>query len=379
MIAPARYPRPHDFNDLGDFVIETSLAFNRTANTEGTHDVRPERITDLDIEANQPITMLTSRGQEVEGPRISRDEMDRIVDAFLPGDLAKKYGETSDAFGRLKLDNDEADIGIVRLHLWRTDTGPVLTMRVQPIAPPEWKRLRAPNVIVELLRQKRQGMIWFTGPVRSGKSWTMHGAIEELNVHGPSRRVVIIGDPPEFSHKRKHAKIRNREIGFDTASYQAAINGALRVNPHILVASELRGDVETSRSFLQMGQLSCLGLCGMHVQTTYGALNRFVNPFPEGEREDVVTTIEETLLAIVNQRVVPTVTGGEILATELLQINDQTRSLLRTPRQLRGAMQGKRDEGMWLLEEDLSELCSDGIITPETARQYANDQEFLSV
>ena len=380
MIATPTLPSPGDFAELDEFVLTLSEVFNELNANGEDEAVTPERITDIDIEANQPMVLQTSRGKMISGPTIKRGEMEKITEAKVPEILRQRFNEKHGAFGRIRVDNEKADIGITRLHLWRADTGPVLSMRVQPFHPPNWAKLRAPGFFLECLRFKRQGMLWVTAPVRGGKTHTIHGGVEEINENGPERRVVVIGDPPEFSHKRKNCIVRNREIGFDTPSYQEALADALRSNPNILVASELRGDIETSRAFLEMGQLSCLAIAGMHVQTTYGALHRFINPFPERERDHVVSTLQEILLGIINQRVVPTIAGGEILATEVLIINDQTRGLLTKPRELRGAMQGKQDEGMWLLEDDLSLLATKHkVISEDTARLYANDPEFLTL
>ncbi len=82
-----------------------------------------------------------------------------------------------------------------------------------------------------------------TGPTGSGKSTTLAAIIDEAN---RLRRdhIITIEDPIEFVHKRQNCIVNHREVGVHTKTFTAALRGALREDPDIILVGEMR-DLET--------------------------------------------------------------------------------------------------------------------------------------
>jgi twitching motility protein PilT len=364
-------PHPRDASSLEQFVRMVVTAMG------------DERITDMELAAGKAISYQTPRRSFRDPSKfvLSKEDLAKYVNG-LPQAIVTRYNEHCGAPGRITINDPSINVKHVRIQLWRSDAGAVLTLRLQPRAIPRWDQLGGPSQILDIMRTTRQGMMIFTGPVRSGKTWLQHAGLEWLNENGTGDdrdepKVIVIGDPPEFSHDDKSCIIHSREIGFDTPSYEEGIHDALRSNPRILMCSELRGDVPTSRAFLRIGRLGCFAMSAMHQNAISDAINIFVNPFEPGEREDVKAGLQESLVAIVNMRVVPNIAGTETLVTEFLTVSDANRGLLVKPRELRGWMQGKKDShGCWVLEDELVRL-SGTVITPEVAKHYATDPRRL--
>ena len=56
--------------------------------------------------------------------------------------------------------------------------------------------------------------------------------------------IITIEDPIEFVHQSEGCIINHREVGLHTKSFSAALRGALREDPDIILVGEMR-DLET--------------------------------------------------------------------------------------------------------------------------------------
>ena len=82
-----------------------------------------------------------------------------------------------------------------------------------------------------------------TGPTGSGKSTTLAAIIDEAN-RLRKDHIITIEDPIEFVHKSQSCIVNHREVGIHTKTFAAALRGALREDPDIILVGEMR-DLET--------------------------------------------------------------------------------------------------------------------------------------
>ncbi len=82
-----------------------------------------------------------------------------------------------------------------------------------------------------------------TGPTGSGKSTTLASIVDVANRHRRDH-IITIEDPIEFVHQSQGCIINQREVGIHTKSFSAALRGALREDPDIILVGEMR-DLET--------------------------------------------------------------------------------------------------------------------------------------
>lgn len=103
-------------------------------------------------------------------------------------------------------------------------------------------QLALPPVIPKLAQLPR-GLILVTGPTGSGKSTTLAAIIDEAN-RTRKDHIITVEDPIEFVHQSQSCVVNHREVGVHTKSFSAALRGALREDPDIILVGELR-DLET--------------------------------------------------------------------------------------------------------------------------------------
>ena len=82
-----------------------------------------------------------------------------------------------------------------------------------------------------------------TGPTGSGKSTTLAAMVDYANKNRKDH-IITVEDPIEFVHESKSCLVNHREVGVHTQSFAAALRGALREDPDIILVGEMR-DLET--------------------------------------------------------------------------------------------------------------------------------------
>lgn len=96
---------------------------------------------------------------------------------------------------------------------------------------------------LKLLMDAPNGINIFTGPTGSGKTSSMFEALMEIARKKPQRRLVTAEDPVEYpmDHAVQMAITNTRNDAENGAAYGERIRVALRMAPHIILLSELRG------------------------------------------------------------------------------------------------------------------------------------------
>ena len=95
------------------------------------------------------------------------------------------------------------------------------------------EQLGLPPVMSKLASLPR-GLVIVTGPTGSGKSTTLAAIIDVAN-RTRSDHIITIEDPIEFVHKSRGCLVNHREVGLHTRSFSAALRGALREDPDIIL------------------------------------------------------------------------------------------------------------------------------------------------
>jgi len=269
------------------------------------------------------------------------------------------------------------DGSMIRVHGYKHEGGDAMSMRIQSKSFLKYEQLGFHPEVLDLFN-RRQGLIIFGGPVRSGKTNSMHAIIEHRNENGPREHNIVVADPPEFLHKQKYAKITTRELGINAASYKTAIKGALRIKHHLLVIGEMRGDRATARAILQACDLGSLCVTTAHTNNTAQTIRRFTNIFTGSDSNTMAETFQQAVIAIFFLVLVPTVDGREVMAHEVFVKTNANEGLLKDPRQIAGGIDVNNDTISHSLDKHLAYLCYERrLITEETMRAYAHDKVYL--
>ncbi len=216
--------------------------------------------------------------------------------------------------------------------------------------------LGLPQEAADIARLPR-GLVLVTGPTGSGKSTTLATMLDLVNDEY-SKHIVTIEDPIEFFHRHKTSIVNQREVGEDTANFQAALRSVLRQAPDVILVGEMR-DFETIGAAVTAAETGHLVLGTLHTNTAAEAIDRIIDVFPDAQQAQVRVQLANNLQAILTQQLIPRASGdGRVLAYELLIATPGVRNLIREGKthQIPAQIQMGGAIGMITMDACLAEL-----------------------
>ncbi len=118
---------------------------------------------------------------------------------------------------------------------------------------------------------KPTGVILTTGPTGSGKTTTLYGILEILNVRGT--KVMTIEDPIEY---RLSGVIQTQIDEASGYTFAKALRAFLRQNPNIIMVGEIR-DEETAKIAMQASLTGHLVISTLHTNDAPSTIQRLIN------------------------------------------------------------------------------------------------------
>ena len=227
--------------------------------------------------------------------------------------------------------------------------------------------------IVETFAEFPRGLVLVTGPTGSGKSTTLAALVDKIN-REKSTHIITIEDPIEFTHKSQRSVIAQREVHYDTFSFATALRSVLREDPDVVLIGEMR-DLETIQAAITIAETGHLVFATLHTNSAAQSIDRMVDVFPSHQQPQVRVQLSNMLMAICAQRLIPAIGGGRIVGAEIMIANSAIRSLIRDGKthQIDNAIQTGADQGMQTMDRDLAKLVQTGVITYDSAREFAVD------
>ncbi len=241
-----------------------------------------------------------------------------------------------------------------------------VALRMIPRSVPTPDDLGLPAALREL-SLRHQGLILMTGPTGSGKSTTLASLIDLIN-SSRGCHIITVEDPIEYVHDHKRAAVNQREVGTDTGSFRDALRSVLREDPDVLLVGEMR-DLESIAFALTVAETGHLVFATLHTNDTAQSLGRMIDVFPAEQQAQIRVQLAAALSCVVYQRLVPRAGGGMVAAYEVLVATPAVRNLVKEGKthQLRNSLVTGARDGMVTLEQSLSQLVQQGIVTHEDA------------
>lgn len=232
--------------------------------------------------------------------------------------------------------------------------------------------------ILKTVTTWRQGLILVTGPSGHGKSTTVASLIQEINKARRSH-IITVEDPIEYRFKPDKSVISQREIGADTVDWSRALRSCLRQDPDVVYIGEMR-DLETIQAALTIAETGHLVFSTLHTNSAAETVDRIIDVFPAGARDQVKSQLAAVLGVVISQRLVPTIKPGRALAVEILTNNPAVRTSIRESKthMIDNIIRTSSESGMMLLEKSLVQLVRDSKISTEAARGFAIRKEELN-
>ena len=241
-----------------------------------------------------------------------------------------------------------------------------VALRMIPRSIPSPDQLGLPPVLRELAL-RHQGLVLMTGPTGSGKSTTLASLIDLIN-STRGCHIITIEDPIEYVHDHKLSAVNQREVGTDTANFPDALRAVLREDPDLLLVGEMR-DLESIRFALTAAETGHLVFATLHTNDTAQSIGRMIDVFPGEQQAQIRVQLAAALSCVVYQRLVPKVGGGMTAADEVLVATPAVRNLIKEGKthQLRNSLVTGARDGMVTLEQSLSRLVQDGVVSEADA------------
>lgn len=227
--------------------------------------------------------------------------------------------------------------------------------------------------VVETFAEFPRGLVLVTGPTGSGKSTTLAALVDKIN-REKSVHIITIEDPIEFTHRSQRAVIAQREVHYDTFSFGAALRSVLREDPDVVLIGEMR-DLETIQAAITIAETGHLVFATLHTNSAAQSIDRMIDVFPSHQQPQVRSQLSNMLMAVCAQRLVPAIGGGRVVAAEIMVANSAIRSLIRDGKthQIDNAIQTGADQGMQTMDRTLAKLVQTGVVTYDSAREFAVD------
>lgn len=339
-------------------------------------DVAIERkASDLHLVVGVP-PMLRIDGKLLPVPQqssLTTEVCHKLVKGFLtPENLARleKEKEIDFSFGHKDMR--------FRVNVFYQKGTMTASLRLIPVDIRSLQELGLPPIL-EKFTTHSQGFCIVTGPTGHGKSTTLAAMIRAIN-ETRAERVITIEDPIEYVFAHKKSIISQRELGTDTNSFGRALRACLREDPNVVLVGEMR-DLETIEAALTIAETGHLVFSTLHTNDAAQTADRIIDVFPPHQQGQVRQQLANVLLGVISQRLLPRVSGGRIVACEILMANPAVRSLIREGKthQLPGTIQTSASEGMISLDKVLAELVSKGEITIDDALTWSLDPKALKM
>jgi len=338
-------------------------AFFKLMNEQGASDLHL-------VSGQQPALRVRGDIERVKYKVLESDSLKSMLYEIAPEDKVKVFEETGDVdFGY-----EIPGLARYRANFFMQKNGVAAVFREIPSIIMTAEQLGVPPVVSKLAGLPR-GLVVVTGPTGSGKSTTL-AAIIDVAIRSRKDHIITVEDPIEFVHESQGCIVNHREVGSHTKSFTAALRGALREDPDIILVGEMR-DLETISLAIEAASTGHLVFGTLHTTSAAKTVDRIIEVFPAGQQFQIRSTLADGIRAVVAQVLFKRIDKrGRCVALEILIATPAARNLIRESKthMLPGVMQTGKKYGMQLLDDAIMDLYNKKMISGDEAYTKANDK-----
>jgi len=323
-----------------------------------------------------PIVRIDGRLHPIpNAQRLSPDFVSDTAQSMMNDRQKRMFDENSE----VDLAYAVPGLGRFRVSVYRQRGTVAMVFRSISIIIPTLEGLNLPPVIQKICTEER-GLVLVTGTTGSGKSSTLAAMIDYIN-NQRTCNIITVEDPVEFLHRDNKCIISQREVGSDTPSFSAALKGALRQDPDVILVGEMR-DYETIETAMTAAETGHLVMSTLHTMDAAETINRIIGVFPPYHQRQVRIQLASVIKAVISQRLVPKIDGkGRVPAVEVMLASARVRECIddkdKTKQLDEAIAQGYVTYGMQTFDQSLMKLFTGKLITYEEAlRQSSNPDDF---
>ncbi len=338
-------------------------AFFKLMNDQGASDLHL-------ISGQQPVLRIGGELERVKYKVLENDSLKSMLYEIAPEHKVKEFEETGDVDFAYEIPG----LARYRANFFQQKYGIGAVFREIPSIIMTCEDLGLPPVVPRLATLPR-GLVLVTGPTGSGKSTTLAAIIHEAN-NNRKEHILTIEDPIEFVHQSQKAVINHREIGIHTRSFAAALRGALREDPDIILVGEMR-DLETISLAIEASATGHLVFATLHTTSAAKTVDRIIEVFPMAQQNQVRSTLADGIRAVIAQTLFKRRDiKGRVAAVEVMIATPAVRNLIREGKtfQIPSMIQTGHKYGMQTLDDSIMALLQKKVISPEDAYTKSNDK-----
>ena len=338
-------------------------AFFKLMNDQGASDLHL-------VSGQQPVLRIQGELERVKYKELDNDGLKGILYEIAPEDKVKLFEETGDVDFAYEIPG----LARYRANFFEQKNGVAAVFREIPSTILTCEQLGLPPIVRKLASLPR-GLVLVTGPTGSGKSTTLAAIIDEANKTRKDH-ILTVEDPIEFVHTSDKAVINHREVGLHTRSFAAALRGALREDPDIILVGEMR-DLETIALAIEASATGHLVFGTLHTTSAAKTVDRVIEVFPANQQDQIRSTLADGLRAVVAQNLFKRIDKkGRCAALEIMIANPAVRNLIREAKtfQIPSMIQTGKKFGMQSLDDAIMDHLTKKRISSDDAYNKAIDK-----
>ncbi|MDG1286128.1 MAG: PilT/PilU family type 4a pilus ATPase [Rickettsiales bacterium] len=333
-----------------------------------------QQASDLYITVGCPASFRSEKGIQAIGEPLTRDIIYGLIDEILTPKQRAEFDEVMEfnsAYGW-------QDKGRFRINVFMQQHEPGMVIRRINTVIPTFEDLNLGEAYRDLVMHKR-GLVLVVGPTGSGKSSSLAAMIGHRNEKG-SGHIITVEDPIEFQHSHKGCIVTQRDVGIDTASFEAALKNALRQRPDVVLVGEIR-DRDTMEHAINFAETGHLCLATLHANNCPQTIERILSFFPEEKHRQVQMNLALNLKGILSQRLVKNRMGGRCIVSEVMLNEGLIRELIEegNVKEMRQVMERNSDIGMQTFDQALLARYIRGEVTEEVALAESDNPQNLKL
>ncbi len=338
-------------------------AFFKLMNDQGASDLHL-------IAGQQPVLRILGELERVKYKELDNDGLKAMLYEIAPEEKVKVFEETGDVDFAYEIPG----LARYRANFFEQRNGVSAVFREIPSTILTCEQLGLPPVVSKLASLPK-GLVLVTGPTGSGKSTTLAAIIDEAN-RTRKDHIITIEDPIEFVHESIEAIIDHREVGTHTRSFSAALRGAFREDPDIILVGEMR-DLETMSLAIEASATGHLVFATLHTTSAAKTVDRIIEVFPVTEQQQIRNTLADGLRAVVAQNLFKRIDKkGRCAALEIMVATPAIRNLIREGKsfQIPSMIQTGKKFGMQTLDDAIMGFLIKKMISPDSAYAKCDDK-----
>jgi len=321
-----------------------------------------------------PVVRVEGVNQDLPAPALNASDVEELANSLMTERQRAEFGEQLE----MNLGISSSKLGRFRVNVLRQRGCVAVVIRLIKTHVPTIESLHLPEILKPISLTKR-GLVLVTGATGSGKSTTLAAMMDYRN-ENTAGHIVTIEDPIEFIHEHKHCIITQREVGFDTHTFESALRNTLRQAPDVILLGEVR-DRETMEAAITFAETGHLCLATLHSNNANQAIERIMNFFAGERHKEIYLQLSLNLRAIISQRLIIGVDEKRVAAMEILIDTPYVKDLIKKGQVdvIKEAMERSVQEGGQTFDQAIFQLFTEGRIDFEQALANADSANNLRI